>query len=255
MSKSVNSPVTVIGLDLGSSYVKAVALKADRTVLGRSLVKTGYSFSDASAHMLTQFNAQAPIVGVTGYGRDQVEAAACKTELSSLAMGLNHLGISQATLIDIGGQDSKILSSENEKLVDHALNRRCAAGTGSYLEFLSYRMNIDLEEMNRLAGLESGYHMMNSFCTVFAGTEILDCLKNKISLSKLIRGMYASVAERVREMAPLKPPVYLSGGVIAHHPLLKEVFETVTGVTVHLIPNPQYLAALGIAVHALDTLQ
>jgi predicted CoA-substrate-specific enzyme activase len=191
-------------------------------------------------------------MGVTGYGRDQCEGLVRKTEISSLAIAMNHLGFTDASLVDIGGQDNKVLKIKNGKLIDHALNRRCAAGTGSYLEFLSFRLNIDAAEMNRLAAEETGYHPLNSFCTVFAGTEILDCMKKKIPLPKLIRGMYASVAERVREMAGLAAPVYLSGGVVAHHPLLPDIFKSVLGFGVVPAPQPQYLAALGIAVHAKE---
>jgi len=247
-----------IGLDLGSSYIKAVVPGAANQPAATFLLRTGYSYSGALSEITAHFKHNGAIVGdnvqigVTGYGRDQCDALVRKTEIFALAEGMKRSGIFDATLVDIGGQDSKVLKIRQGKLIDHALNRRCAAGTGSYLEFLSFRLNMDVTEMNRLAGMESDYHPLNSFCTVFAGTEILDCIKKQISLPKLIRGMYASVAERVREMTSLEAPVYLSGGVTAHHPQLLDVFKTILGVDAVQAPHPQYLAALGIALHAKE---
>ncbi|MCP5050770.1 MAG: hypothetical protein GY940_26640 [bacterium] len=250
MNKSINSPV--IGLDLGSSYVKAVALDAEGGIGEQFTVKTGYNYSTAVSGILTRFKHPSAHLGITGYGREQWQGIAHKTEIFALAAGMNHLGIDNATLVDIGGQDSKILKIVNGKLADHSLNRRCAAGTGSYLEFLAFRLDMDVAEMNQLASEEEGHHPLNSFCTVFSGTEILDCIKKKIPLPKLIRGMYVSIAERAREMTGMVPPVYLSGGVIAHHPLLKGIFQSVIGAEVLVVPDPQYLAALGIAAYAQD---
>jgi predicted CoA-substrate-specific enzyme activase len=252
--KSTPAPATqtVIGLDIGSSYVKAVSLNRDNTIAEKFLEKTGYNYESTVSSLLNRFKTKSPIVGVTGYGRYQWEGVVHKTEISALAMGMKHLGIIEGTLVDIGGQDSKILKLEKGKLVDHALNKRCAAGTGSYLEFTAFRMDTDIAGMNRLASQEkeTGFHPLNSFCTVFASTEILDCIKKNIPLPKLIRGLYASIAQRIREIAPLTPPVFLSGGVIAHHPALLEVFNTVLGVEINVVPDPQFLAALGIAAYA-----
>ena len=244
--------IDVIGLDIGSSYIKAVSLNPDRTIARKHLVKSGYNYAASVSSLLERFASRSPVIGVTGYGRYRWDGDVQKTEISALAMGMKHLGLTDGTLADIGGQDTKILKLENGKLVDHALNKRCAAGTGSYLEFIAFRLDMDLAAMNTLANQdkESGIHPLNSFCTVFAGTEILDCIKKDLPLPGLIRGLYASIAERIREIAPLTPPLYLSGGVIAHHPALLEVFKTVLGIDIQVVPDPQFLAALGIALYA-----
>jgi predicted CoA-substrate-specific enzyme activase len=259
LSSSVNGqspldpiPQGVIGLDIGSSYVKAVSLNPDNTPAERYVEKTGYNYTSTVTSLLARFKNKPSFVGVTGYGRHRWEGVVHKTEISALAMGMKHLGFKTGTLVDIGGQDSKVLKLKNGELVDHALNKRCAAGTGSYLEFIAYRMNMDILEMNRTAlrEKETGIHPLNSFCTVFAGTEILDCIKKNIPLPKLIRGLYASIAQRVREISGLEAPVFLSGGVIAHHPALLDVFNEVLELEIQVIPHPQFLAALGIAVYA-----
>ncbi len=241
----------IIGLDIGSSYVKAISLGPENRIREKYLEKTGYNYTAAVTSLLKRFKVESSRVGVTGYGRHQWEGEIRKTEISALAMGMKHLGFGTGTLVDIGGQDSKILKLKDGQLIDHTMNKRCAAGTGSYLEFIAYRMDMDIAPMNRLADRdkETGYHPLNSFCTVFAGTEILDCIKNNIPLPRLIRGLYASIASRVREMASLEPPVYLSGGVIAHHPALAEAFKAVWGIEINIVPDPQFLAALGIALY------
>jgi activator of 2-hydroxyglutaryl-CoA dehydratase len=206
-------------------------------------------------------------LGVTGYGKNQWQnnqskesninteiPVVYKTEISALARAMNHLGIQAGTLVDIGGQDCKILKIRNGKLQEHALNRRCAAGTGSYLEFTGFRMGLEPGKMSELAAQEKEYYPLNSFCTVFAGTEILDCIKKNVSLPRLIRGLYASIVERVREIAVLDAPVYLSGGVIAYHPMLLELFQIMLGkeIPVAAVPDSQFLASLGIALYAKD---
>jgi (R)-2-hydroxyacyl-CoA dehydratese activating ATPase len=249
LSRLVNKPA-VIGLDLGSSYVKLVSLNSDSSIARTQACKTGYSYAEVVPSLIAGLGSKPPIIGVTGYGKSQLEGTVHKTEISALARGMKSYGFNDATLVDIGGQDCKILKIKSGKLVDHAMNRRCAAGTGSYLEYLSFRMDIDIAEMNRLAAGERDYHPFNSFCTVFAGTEILDCIKKNIPISQLIRGLYASIAVRIREILPLEAPVYLSGGVIAHHPVLREVFQMVLGMEIEVVPEPQFLAALGIALIA-----
>lgn len=260
MNNSIDTNSAVIGLDIGSSYVKAVSLRADNSIDEKFLIKTGYDYTAAVSSLLEQFKrkSSSPLIGVTGYGRNHWDGAVRKTEISSLAKALNQLGITEGTLVDIGGQDNKVLKIKAGKLSDHALNRRCAAGTGSYLEFIAYRLDMDIEQMNRLARWENGgasYHTLNSYCTVFAGTEILDCIKKNIPLSDLVRGLYASIVERVREIAVLDLPVFLSGGVIAHHSVLADIFKAVLGKEVNVLPDPQFLAAMGIALYAKEKSQ
>lgn len=193
-------------------------------------------------------------LGVTGYGRNQWPGVVRKTEISSLAKAAVFLGVSEGTVVDIGGQDSKILKIKNGRLEDHALNRPCAAGTGGYLEFIAQRMGIDAGKMNDIASGENDFYPLNSFCTVFASTEILDCIKKNIPMPKLIRGLYAAIVERIRGISSLESTVFLSGGVIAHHAVLAEVFKTILGprIEVAVLPDPQFLVALGAALYAME---
>lgn len=241
-----------LGLDLGSSYVKAVVLDASGQVAHKGCCKTGYDFQQGVESLIADFSGQISSTGVTGYGRYDWESEVKKTEISCLALASRELGLGDCCLVDIGGQDCKVLRIIDGKASQHKLNRRCAAGTGSYLEFLGFRLGVEHEEMNRLASATTEFHPLNSFCTVFASTEILDCMRGKVPLPELIRGMYASIVERTREMAALSEPLYLSGGVIEHHPVLKSVFEQVLGLKAQVVPNPQFMAALGAALYARE---
>ncbi len=206
----------VIGLDIGSSYVKAVRLNRDGTIVSRGVQKTGYDFSESVSSLLAGVEAGTLPLGVTGYGRNQWPGLVKKTEISSLARAVLFMGIRTGTIVDVGGQDSKILKMKNGRLVEYALNRPCAAGTGSYLEFIAQRMGIDAGRMNDIACSEKDFYPLNSFCTVFASTEILDCIKKKIPMPKLIRGLYAAIVERIRGIGSMESPLFLCGG--SHRP-------------------------------------
>ena len=258
-NKSIDINTEVIGLDIGSSYVKAVSLNDDNTIREKFLQKTGYDYSSAVSSLLSRFQNKTDrfVLGVTGYGRNHWDGIIRKTEISALARALNFLGISSGTLVDIGGQDNKVLKIKDGRLDEHSLNRRCAAGTGSYLEFIAFRLGIETSKIDELAAWEGKipvYHSLNSYCTVFAGTEILDCISQNIPLPHLIRGLYVSIVDRIREIAELEPPVYLSGGVIAHHPILARIFSVVLEMDVKVVPNPQFLAAAGIALFARENI-
>ncbi len=241
-----------LGLDLGSSYVKAVLLEDDGRVIERGCCKTGYDYHVGVQSLIAKFSTNVNATGVTGYGRYEWDGEVQKTEISCMARGMAALGHTEGCLIDIGGQDCKVLQLEGGKAASHALNRRCAAGTGSYLEYLGFRLEISHQEMDALAAEVEDYHPLNSFCTVFSSTEILDCMRNKVPLNKLIRGMYASIAERTREMAPIAEPLFLSGGVVEHHPALVEVFGQVFGLNAIVVEEPQFLAATGVALYARE---
>lgn len=250
MSSSTSASTT--GLDLGSSYVKAVQVDGEGRITAKGRCRTGYDYQKGIRQLLADLPAQAPATGVTGYGRYQWQSEVRKTEIACMARGCCQLGLTDCCVVDIGGQDCKAVLVRDGKAVSHALNRRCAAGTGSYLEYLGYRLELDHEALVRLARETSDYHPLNSYCTVFASTEIIDCMRSEVPLPQLIRGMYASIAVRARELMALVEPLYLSGGVIEHHPVLAEVFDEVLGLETQVVDNPQYLAAFGAALFAKE---
>jgi predicted CoA-substrate-specific enzyme activase len=193
----------------------------------------------------------------TGYGRHNVEFRdASLTEIHCHGLGCYHHFRREMTIIDIGGQDNKVirLAAAGQR-VDFKMNRKCAAGTGAFLEEMALRLAISPSEMNALAGETEEAVRLNSFCTVFAKTEILAHLRRGVKVTSLVRGAFLSVINRVTEMDLLEGDVVLSGGVVAHNPVIAEILSEQLGKPVFVPPFPQFAGALGAALTALKQSQ
>ncbi len=237
------------GLDLGSSYIKWVAGPAPERVTVRRAAASVLDYREA----LKRLDARPGPGGcvLTGYGREVFPGTA-RTEVACLARAWAGAGYGDGSLVDIGGQDIKVLRFQGGKLKHHKFNRRCAAGTGSFIESLCHRLRISARRFNALAGEADGARPLNSFCTVFAATEILERVQRGEPLPALARGAYASVAARVREVGVLEPPVRLCGGFAAHHPVFRRVFAEGGGGEAETVPHPKYFAAWGAFLLAWD---
>jgi len=248
------------GVDVGASSTKLVLLGQDREVRGRSIRRSGVDYAATARACLEEaVDAAGAEAGQvrrtvsTGYGRRNVDFAHdARTELSCHGVGCYHHFPSAITIIDIGCQDNKIIRlDESGRRIDFKMNRKCAAGTGAFLEEIALRLDVDLEELERLASSTSKAVRLNSFCTVFASTEILSHLRRGEPLADLIRGAFASVVNRVAEMDHLDGEVVLTGGVVAHNPTTAEIFAAKLGGEVKVPPHPQFTGALGAALTAM----
>jgi predicted CoA-substrate-specific enzyme activase len=248
------------GVDVGASSTKLVLLDHDREVLGRSIRRSGVDYAATAracfADALDEAGAEEGRVGrtvSTGYGRRNVDFADdARTELSCHGVGCYHHFPSAITIVDIGCQDNKIIRLDvSGRRVDFKMNRKCAAGTGAFLEEIALRLDIELEELEELASSTEEAVRLNSFCTVFASTEILSHLRRGESLASLVRGAFASVVNRVAEMDQLHGEVVLTGGVVAHNPTTAEIFAEKLGGEVKVPPHPQFTGAFGAALTAL----
>jgi len=248
------------GVDVGASSTKLVLLDRDREVRSRSLRRSGVDYAATARACLDQAvdAAGAEVNQVrrtvsTGYGRRNVDFSDdTRTELSCHGVGCYHHFPSAITIVDIGCQDNKIIRlDESGRRIDFKMNRKCAAGTGAFLEEIALRLDVELEELERLASSTNEAVRLNSFCTVFASTEILSHLRRGEPLADLIRGAFASVVNRVAEMDRLDGEVVLTGGVVAHNPTTAEIFADKVGGEVKVPPHPQFTGALGAALIAL----
>ena len=248
------------GVDVGASSTKLVLLDEDREVRGRSIQRSGVDYAaTARACLAEAIDAAGAGAGrvrrtvSTGYGRRNVGFADdARTELQCHGVGCFHHYPSAITIVDIGCQDNKIIRlDERGRRVDFKMNRKCAAGTGAFLEEIALRLDIELEELERLASSTSEAVRLNSFCTVFASTEILSHLRRGEPLAGLVRGAFASVVNRVAEMDRLDGEVVLTGGVVAHNPTTARIFSDKLGGEVKVPPHPQFTGALGAALIAL----
>lgn len=249
------------GVDVGSCTTKAVLINRDQGIVASHVVYSGTDFESASresweACLRAAGIASSDVVQVvsTGYGRNSVPFAAIHlTEISCHGRGCLYYFPGPITVVDIGGQDNKIIKlDEHGQRVSFKMNRKCAAGTGAFLEEMALRLRLPIEKLNELAGTADGEVSLGSYCTVFSATEILEKIKAGHPVNRIVRGLFRSVVKRVLEMDTLTDTVVISGGVIQYNQFLAELIQEHTSGPVRIPPNPQIVGALGAALYSLE---
>ena len=251
-----------IGLDMGASRTKVAVIDHTGALLGHAVKKSGVDFAATAAYCLAESLAMAGagrenIAGAvaTGYGRNNVAfiTEKSKTEIGCHAKGCHFLFAEPITIIDIGGQDNKVIKLDADgRRESFKMNRKCAAGTGAFLEEMSSRLDIPLEEMNNLARQAVETIKLGSYCTVFSATEVLENIRHGKPVPDIIKGIFYSMIRRVLEMDSISGKVVLSGGVVAHNPYLVEMTREMLGCPVLLPEHPQLTGAHGAALYALE---
>jgi predicted CoA-substrate-specific enzyme activase len=251
-----------VGLDIGASRTKVAVVDAGRRLLGHAVRKSGTDFSVTAAACLDDSLAMANATRgeianavSTGYGRANVEfvTGRTKTEIGCLAKGCYHRFPEAITIIDIGGQDNKVIKIDAAgRRSGFKMNRKCAAGTGAFLEEMSARLDIPLEEMDGLARRSTEMVKLGSYCTVFSATEVLENIRYGKKVTDIVKGIFYSVISRVLEMDSPTERVVMTGGVVAHNPYIVEMAEEMIGRSILLPELPQLAGAIGAALYALD---
>ena len=248
------------GIDVGSGYTKALVLDGAGAVRGRGLTHSGADFVAAAERARDEALASAGAAPdaiaacvATGYGRTNVVFAdARRTEIDCHARGAFHHFPQAITVVDIGGQDNKVIRVDAAgRRIDFTMNRKCAAGTGSFLEEIAYWLKIPLDDFSDLADRSTDSSVtLGSYCTVFAKTEILARVREGARPEDLARAAIESVARRVLESRLITGTVVLTGGVVAHVPRLRQTLADVLHTPVEVPPDPQHTGALGAALVA-----
>ncbi|MBN2489926.1 MAG: ATPase [Planctomycetes bacterium] len=247
-----------LGLDIGASAAKGVLLQGG-AVRARALLRSGADFAAAARACLEQVLGAAGIEAgaidrtvATGYGRRSVDfAAASVTEITCHARGCYASFPQAMVIVDIGGQDNKVIRVDaGGARRNFKMNRKCAAGTGAFLEEIADRLEMPLQELNGLAGQATGDVELGSFCTVFAKTELLKLIAQGTPLPEIVKAAYRSVVKRILEMDPLEGTVVMTGGVVAHNPIVVELLSEALGRGVRVPEFPQHTGALGAALLA-----
>ncbi len=248
-----------LGIDAGTTYVKAVIVNDSKEIIGTFVHPTGTDHADSLKTVGGGVLEAASITKealahttATGFGRDTIEFAdSTKTEISCHARGAYHHFPQAITIIDIGGQDTKIIQlDESGKRIGFKMNRKCAAGTGAFLNEIAQKLEVPLNELNSMAMGSDLNSPLSSFCTVFASTEILQRMKDGERIEDLVRGAYESVIRRVIEMEELEGTIIMTGGVIAYHPIIAEILGGLLDMKIRTPPLPQLTGALGAALFA-----
>jgi len=247
------------GADVGATATKLVLIDRTSAVRARVVMPSGIDYAATAEACLAAALAEASaareqvaVTVATGYGRYQVKFAdSVQTEIHCHGLGCFHLVQRPVTVVDIGGQDNKIMTiGADGRRVHFKMNRKCAAGTGAFLEEIALRLNLPPSELERLASSASEAVRLSSFCTVFAKTEILSHLARGVPVAEIVRGAFHSVVARIVEMDPLDGHVVMTGGVVAHNPTVATILAERIGRPVAIAPEPQFVGALGAALVA-----
>lgn len=251
----------LVGVDIGASSTKALIINKKKQILGYAVNDSGADFGAAADKAFLTARKKASIeaspkffVVATGYGRRNISFAdTTKTEISCHAKGSFHFYPYAHTLVDIGGQDSKIIKvNDAGKRVGFKMNRKCAAGTGAFLEDIANRLSVKIDKLNGLAQKAQKNIQIGSYCTVFTATEILTKIRQNVAVQDIIKGLFDSVIKRALEMDSLEGDLVMTGGVVAYNPFLVRMFEDKIKKKIFVPPLPQLTGAFGAALYALE---
>ncbi|MEN8245333.1 MAG: acyl-CoA dehydratase activase [Thermodesulfobacteriota bacterium] len=247
-----------VGIDIGSITAKAAILDGGQ-LKGTFFQGTGYDAKKAAAAALQKVLAiseheqsDVDIVVATGYGRKSVSFAdKTITEISCHAAGAHFANPDVRSVIDIGGQDSKaMVISPAGKVLDFAMNDKCAAGTGRFLEVMARALEIDLEQLGGISLKSNAPATISSLCTVFAESEVISLIAKGEKRENIIAGIHGSIGARVVAMAGrlgLTSPVMMTGGVAKNVGLVRMLEEKI-GMPVEISEHAQVLGAIGAAL-------
>jgi len=247
------------GIDIGASTAKLVLIDERRETVGKALRRSGVDYAAAAEENLAEALAAAGLergqiarTVATGYGRDNVPWADGRmTEIACHGTGAFHHFRRRMTVIDIGAQDSKVIHLDDAgRRTRFKMNRKCAAGTGAFLDEIALRLALPVSELNGLAERSTKEVTLGSFCTVFSATEILAKIRAGERVEDIVKGAFRSVVKRIVEMDTVDGALVMTGGVVAHNPLLAALAEEAFDTPVHVPPDPQHIGALGAALFA-----
>ena len=253
----------VMGIDFGSTTAKTVILDLKGRVVASNVSHMGAVSGDglkaSIAGALEEAGLSQADVGrvvSTGYGRRMIDVADKNfTEITCHARGAVAMTPDARLVIDIGGQDSKVIAVDSNGLVaQFAMNDRCAAGTGKFLEVLARAMQIPLEEMGGIALQAQEKLKISSMCATFAETEVISLLAEGNTKPNVLGAVHAAIASRTLGLigrVGKKGPVVMTGGV-AKNPAAVHHIQEALGMPVILPKDPQIAGALGAALLALD---
>lgn len=252
--------VYTMGIDIGSTASKCIILKNGDDIVSKALIPFGAGTSGPERVIeevlkLSGFSkARLNYQLATGYGRNMIaDTDAQMSELSCHARGAYYLFPDVHTVIDIGGQDAKVLQiGKNGMLENFVMNDKCAAGTGRFLEVMARVLEVDINDMEKLSALSRNKVDISSTCTVFAESEVISQLSNSADRCDIIHGIHRSVAGRVSGLAKrvgVRPLVVMTGGVAKNTGVVNALEEELQ-VPIVTSPLAQYAGALGASLFA-----
>lgn len=251
-----------LGMDIGSTTSKCVLLRDGKTIIAHALTPAGIGTdgpAQAYREALLRSGVREREIArkmATGYGRKCWPPADGElSELTAHALGCHFLLPETRTVIDIGGQDAKVVSLDaNGRMAGFVMNDKCAAGTGRFLDVMAGILKRDVDELGALAAQAVSPAAISSTCTVFAESEVISQLANGVPVPDVVAGICQSVAVRVAALARrggVREAVFMSGGV-ARNAGVRRALEEDLGVALHTSELSQMAGALGAAIYGFQ---
>ncbi len=248
-----------LGMDVGSTTSKCLILRDGKDIAASALIPAGTGTSgprralEEALEKAGLTREDIACVTATGYGRATFPGADyVVSELSCHALGAHALDGEAKTVIDIGGQDAKVLRLGPEgKLESFLMNDKCAAGTGRFLEVMARVLEKDAADLAGMDEKAAGIVPISSTCTVFAESEVISQLAKGADLNDLVKGIHASVAVRTASLARrlgVEAPVMMTGGVARNAGVVRAL-EKELGTPIRVSPLAQLAGALGAALY------
>lgn len=255
-----------VGIDIGSTAIKIAIINKDKEVVAHSVSPTGslfHKYAKLEFESLLIKNeierSQISMVVATGYGRKLYKEADLQLdEITANALGIQsaELGVKNIrTIINIGGQDSKVLEiSEIGKVANFVMNDKCAAGTGKFLDVVARTLEIGVDELQDLH-FKAGYNAaeINSTCAVFAESEIISLLADEIPKEQIVSGTHASIAKRIARLSKnikIYDTILFDGGTALNQGL-KQALEEELVHEIIVSKTPEITSAIGAAIYGM----
>ncbi len=250
-----------LGIDIGSLTTKAVIIDEKDRIVFKKVIYTGSSSKKTIKNLekeIFSYAFKGKIKGCvsTGYGRFSVEFADENiSEITCHAKGIAHEIPGVKTLIDIGGQDTKVISlDENGNIIRFIMNDKCAAGTGRFLEIMAKAIEVDVEELGLLSVKSKNNLSISSMCSVFAESEVISLIADNVKIEDIAKAICQSIAKRTASMVERlgkSEKIAMSGGVAKNIGVVKEL-ERILKARVYVPSDPQIIGALGAALIAKE---
>lgn len=242
-----------IGIDLGSRALKMAVFKGDSLVECR-MVESGFNPHQQAEELIKSLTPRR--IMATGYGRHLAHknfANGVITEIKAHAIGARYFFPQATIILDVGGQDAKVISLNQEgKVINFQMNDKCAAGTGRFLEIMAASLGFTMNEFGPMALSSVREAPINSMCTVFAESEVISLKNHGVPAPDIARALHLAVVSRLAGMisrAENSGTLVFTGGV-ARNPAIVALLQDRLGIEV-LVPSlPEHTGAIGAALHA-----
>lgn len=241
-----------IGIDLGSRAIK-MAVFDDGVLVGKEVVESSFEPHKQAADMVSRFSSTQVVA--TGYGRHIAQkhfAQKVITEIKAHALGARFCVAGARTILDVGGQDSKVISlDENGRVAQFQMNDKCAAGTGRFLEIMAGSLGYSLDEFSAAASRSTQDIPINSMCAVFAESEVVSLRNRGYAAADISRAIHLAISERLCGMLErngIQDTLVFTGGV-ANNRFLVDMLADKIGRSVVVPDHPEIVGAIGAALH------